>query len=65
MCVQRFALLHTHGFDVLECLMPVDVGLADTEQVEIRPVNNEHSFLTVTHLDVEVDTLVILCDIEE
>lgn len=64
-CVQRFALLHTHGLDVLECFMPVDVRLANTEQVEIRPVDNEHRFLAVTHLEVEVDTLVVLCGNEE
>ena len=62
MCIQRFALLYTIVLDVLECLVPVDVWLADTEQVEIRPVDDEHRFLTVTHLGVAVDTLVVLSD---
>ena len=62
MCIQRFALLYTIVLDVLKCLVPVDVRLADTEQVEIRPVDDEHGFLTATHLGVEVDTLVVLWD---
>lgn len=63
MCIQRFALLHTHVLDVLKCLVPVDVRLADSEQVEIWPVDNEHRLLTATHLEVEVDTtIVVLCD---
>lgn len=64
-CIQRFALLHTHGLDVFECLMPVDVRFANTEQVEIRPVDNEHRLLTVTHLEVEVDTVKVWCDSSE
>ncbi len=60
MCIQRFALLHPHALDVFKCLMPVDVRLANPEQVEIRPVNNEHRLLTATHLEVELDALVVL-----
>ena len=61
-CIQRFALLHTHILHVLKCLMPVNVRLADTEEVEIRPVDDEHRFLTATHLGVEVDAFVVLYD---
>ena len=65
MCIQRFALLHTHSLDVLKCFVPVDVRLADTEEVEIRPIDNEHGLLTVTHLGAEVDALAVLCYNEE
>ena len=65
MCIQRFALLLPHALDIFKRLMPVDVRLADPEQVEIRPVDNEHRLLTVTHLEVEPDALVVLCDIAQ
>lgn len=45
--------------------MPVDVRLTNTEQVEIRPVDNEHRLLAVTHLEVEVGTFLVLCNEEE
>ena len=51
MSILLLALLHTHRFDLWKGLVPVDMGFADAEKVQIWPIDDEHRFLTVAHRD--------------
>ena len=49
--IKRFALLHALGFDIAESLMPVDVWLADSKEVQVGAVNYQDGLLAVAHLE--------------
>jgi len=50
--VEVFSLLDTCGLDVLQRLVSVEMGLARSQEVQVRAIDDQHGFLPVTHLSV-------------
>jgi len=59
-CIQLLAKLDAGAFNILQCLMAVDMWLSEAQQIQIRTVDYEDGFLAFSHGGWSAMALLIL-----